>query len=172
MRFTHRTTATVVLQTDSAPGLASPTAHLRRGVGRTAATSVPGLCFEWPPSHLSAVRVTRALRSNIHNQDRRVRPIVHTVVDVYRCHYRPPMRLGRASDGTDRAVPPSGPSASSSCRHMLQFAANERSALGRIHKRDASGEPRVSLTCFRSPPFNVPNFSTKTHFAAESVHLP
>jgi hypothetical protein len=30
MRFTHRTTATLVLQTDSAPGLASPTAHLRR----------------------------------------------------------------------------------------------------------------------------------------------
>jgi hypothetical protein len=41
---------------------------------------------------------------------------------------------------------------------MLQLAANERSALGRIHTRDASGEPRVSLSCFRSPPFNVPNF--------------
>ncbi len=28
MHFTHRTTATLALQTDSAPGLASPTAHL------------------------------------------------------------------------------------------------------------------------------------------------
>ncbi len=28
MRFTHRTTTTLVLQRDSAPGLASPTAHL------------------------------------------------------------------------------------------------------------------------------------------------
>ena len=38
---------------------------------------------------------------------------------------------------------------------MLQLAASGRSALGRIHKRDASGEHRAS--CFRSPPFNVLN---------------
>jgi hypothetical protein len=140
--------------------------HIGAGTGRTAATSVPGLCFEWPSSRLSAclhwsfvpVCVTQALRSNIHNQDRHAWPIVHTVVDRYRCHYRRPIRLGRASDGTDRAVRPSGPSASSSFCHMLQIAANVRSALGRIHKRDASGEFRVSSSCFRSPQLNVPNF--------------
>ncbi len=168
MRFTHRTTTTLVLKTDSAPGLASPTAHLRgdwphrRHIGA-------GQCFEWPSSHRSArlhcsfvpVRVTQALYSNTHSQDRRAWPIIHTVVDVYRCHYRPPMRLGRASDGTDRAVRPSGPSASSSFCHKLQFAANERSTLGRIHKRDSSGEPRVSLSCFRSPRFNARNFQPR-----------
>jgi hypothetical protein len=138
--------------------------NIGAGTGRTAATSVPGLCFEWPSSHLSArlhcsfvpVCVTQAVRSSIHNQDRRVGSVSHTVVAKYRCHYGPPIRLGQASDGTDRAVCQSGPSASPSFCHRLQFAANARSALGRIHKRDASGEPRVS--CFRSPPVNVHNF--------------
>ena len=98
MRFTHRPTTTPLLARYCRRTLRRDSPRRRNigaGTGRTAATSVPGLCFEWPSSHLSArlhcsfvpVRVTQAVRSNIHNPERRVRSIGHTVVDVYRCHH-------------------------------------------------------------------------------------
>jgi hypothetical protein len=142
------------------------TLHRSAGTRRTAATSVPRLGVEWPSSHLSErlpnaggsylttsrnPSVTICTTSPVHHSHRRRR------ISLPRRHrHRPPIRLGRASDGAYRAVPPSRPSASSSCRHMLQFAEIERSALGRIHKRDTSGEHRVS--CFCSPPVNVSSF--------------
>jgi hypothetical protein len=68
--------------------------HIGAATGRTAATSVPGLCFEWPPSHLSAIRVTRALRSNIHNKDASSTYIA--AITVLRCDWdeRPTVLIG------------------------------------------------------------------------------
>ncbi len=63
---------------------------------RTAATSAPGLGFEWPSSHLSArlpcagdsyLATSRYVcRRNMNDQLRCVRSILHTVDDSYRCH--------------------------------------------------------------------------------------
>jgi hypothetical protein len=98
MRSSTGKSATLMVHTNSAPGLASPMPHRRRGTGLTAATSVPGLCFEWPPSHLSKslrwilipVRVAKAFRRNIHNQHqligpslRAIRALRHLIVACY-----------------------------------------------------------------------------------------
>jgi hypothetical protein len=54
MRFTHRPTTTPLLARYCRQTLRrdSPRRrHICAATGRTAATSVPGLCFEWPSSH-------------------------------------------------------------------------------------------------------------------------
>ena len=63
---------------------------------RNAATSAPGLCFEWPclprifrpltfRERFVPVHVTHAFRRNINNQHA-FWSVVQTVVDLYRCH--------------------------------------------------------------------------------------
>jgi len=181
-----------VFHTNSAAGLASQIAHRcrdwpsaqmprrRRGTGLTAATSMPGLCFEWPSSHISArlafTGVSHLSTSRypsvaiIKTSTEKSGPVVHTVVDEYRCHYRPPCRPRRASDGTYRAVRPSGPSASSSCRRMLKFAANERSALGRIHKKTGR-QRRTSRILLSTSLVQRTQLSTKTNKDAMSCRV-
>ena len=50
MRSSTKANATLMFQTDSAQGLASPMPPLRGGTGRTASTSAPGRRFERHPS--------------------------------------------------------------------------------------------------------------------------
>ena len=143
-------TGTRLADGTSARGLAAPPPHRCRDcassglprIFRRAYTVVSYLFASRKPSG-----VIHTIRIDAHHSHRRRR------ISLPRRHrHRPPIRLGRASYETDRAVPPSDPSASSSYRRMLQLAASGRSALGRTHKRDASGEHRVSCLC--SPPFS------------------
>jgi hypothetical protein len=75
-----------------------------------------------------------------------------------RHRHRPPIRLGRASDGTYRAVGPSGPSASSPCRHAT-VAANVRSAGTNSQTGRQRRTSRISLSF---SPVKHNQLSTKT----------
>ncbi len=59
--------------------------HVCAGTGRRVASLASfgalTLCWRFVPDH-----VTKSFRHNMHNQRRRVRSIIHTVVVVYRCH--------------------------------------------------------------------------------------
>ena len=136
-------------------GLASPMAHLRRDWPRKCHTCTGRLPLR---CSFAPVHVTNAFRRNMNKQRRRVWSILHTVVDLCRCHDGTATVLQFDSDGRPtvrialslRAIRMHRPRR----LHVLQFA-NGRSALGRIHKRDASRKHRASL--FRSPPFNILN---------------
>ena len=163
MRSSTGKNATLLFHTNSAPGLAPPMPHRRRGLG----SPLPHRCRDCASSGLP--RIFRRAYAGVSYLSASRKPsvaIYTTSIDASgpsftprrrislprRHRHRPPIRLERASYETDRADPPSDPSASSSYRRMLQLAASGRSALGRTHKRDASGEHRVS--CLRSPPFS------------------
>ncbi len=113
----HRKNETLA---DSAPGLAAPPPHLFRTPFRHAYAGLR-TCrrHESLSSQYALPALTRLVRRSPHRR--------FISLPGRHCH-PPPIRLGRASDGTYRAVRPSGPSASSSCRRMLKFAANKRSA--------------------------------------------
>ena len=132
---------------DSAPGLAAPPPHLFRTPFRHAYAGLR-TCrrHERLPSQYAQPTLTQLVRRSHHRRR----------ISLPRRHrHRPPIRLARESDGTYRIIPPSHASASSSCRRLLQFAADVRLGPGRIHKRDTSGEQRVSR--YRPPSFNVLN---------------
>ena len=103
-----------------APGLAAPTPHLFRTPFRHAYAGLR-TCrrHESLPSQYALPALTRLVRRSHHRR--------FISLPGRHCHH-PPIRLGWASDGAYRAVHPSDPSASSSCRRMLKFAANKRSA--------------------------------------------
>jgi hypothetical protein len=109
--------------------------------------------------------VRQAHRSRIHNQRRRIWSIVHTVADLHRCH-RPPIRLWRASDGANRAV---RSSAASSCRHVLQFAANGRSA--QVEFTNGMRAATIAHLAFALPWLAESTFYQDA-IIAESFHLP
>jgi hypothetical protein len=150
----------------------SPRRHICEKAGRTAAThagtaTLPHLHRDWASSGLPRI-FRRAYRScefrtwsrtpSVNNQRRRVWSILRTVVDLCRCHDGTATVIQFDSDGRPtvrialslRAIRMHRPRR----LHVLQFAI-VRSALGRIHKRDASRKHRASL--FRSPPFNILN---------------
>ena len=93
MRFTHRPTATLVLQTDSAAGLASPTAHLRgdwphrRHIGAGTVLRVASLAsFEELTREFHTCPRRESLPSQ-YTQPASTRLVHHShLVDVYRCH--------------------------------------------------------------------------------------
>ena len=105
------------------------------------------------------VYVTLIFRRNMNDQRRRVWPIIHAVADVCRCHDGtstvlqldgdrcPTVLLGLSVRAIRKVHRPRR-------RRMLQNASGH-SALGRIHKRDASRKHLVSRS--RSPAFNIAN---------------
>jgi hypothetical protein len=92
---------------DSAPGLAAPPPHLFRTPFRHAYAGLR-TCrrHESLPSQYAQPALTRLVRRSHH------RRLMLAYVAAITAP-PPSSRLGRASDGTDRAVPPSGPSAKS-----------------------------------------------------------
>ena len=169
MRFTHRTTTTPVLQTDSAAGLASRTEHRRghwphrRHIGAGTVLRVAFLASFGALTFrvsFAPVYVTLIFRRNMNDQRRRVWPIIHTVADIYRCHDGtstvlqldgdrcPTVLLGLSSQAIGTVH--------RRCRRRMLQNVSGRSALGRIHKRDASRKHLVSRS--RSPSFIITNF--------------
>jgi hypothetical protein len=108
----------------------------------------------------------------MNKQRRRVWSILRTVVDLCRCHDGTATINQFGSDGHPtvritlslRAIRMHRPRR----LHVLQFA-NGRSAMGRIHKRDASRKHRASL--FRSPPFNRLNLLPTFYQDATSCRI-
>jgi hypothetical protein len=112
----------------------------------------------------------------MNKQRRRVWSILHTVADLGRCHDGTATVIQFDSDGRPtvrialslRAIRMHRPRR----LHVLQFAI-VRSALGRIHKRDASANTaHLSFDLPRSTDSTFYQPSTKTQLAAESFLLP